>query len=347
MADGLVDLQDHLVGHQQQVTRAVGRIRCEQQLQGFVGHLAGGAHQAKTLDHPGTALLAEVGTAQGTGLAVVAVEGGHTQARKDKALGLTQLGAGAVEVDLFNPRGPQADFPAHQALILGHGGGLIAEQLVAVAQGREGLVEVGRQVVGDVAGHRLLVQVEQGVGLDKPGLLFSALKGGLQAGKGNIVGRGVGFHAVETHGEHGAFVMAQVRRLGDVLAHRQVLAGFANVAQGEKFGGGAQGTEVFLERGVVFEHGAFLVGGSARAGKQSRPGRGADQGKCRRVILRCLVGPHRGQARLPQLTELFRRTRSTVGAGLPATQAPRCWSYCANGPTSRNGLPRTGASPAT
>ena len=285
MADGLVDLQDHLVRHQQQVTRAVGRIRSEQQLQGFVGHLAGGAYQAEALDYAGTALLAEVGTAQGAGLAVVAVEGGHAQAGEHETLGLTQLRAGAVEVDLFDSRGPQADFPAHQALILGHGDGLIAEQLVAVAQGREWLVEVGRQVVGDVAGHRLLVQVEQGVGLDQPGLLFRTLKGALQAGKGNIVGRGVGFHAVETHGEHGAFVMAQVRRLGDVLAHRQVLAGFANVAQGEKFGGGAQGTEVFLERGVVFEHGAFLVGGSARAGQQSRPGRGADQGRFCCVIV--------------------------------------------------------------
>ncbi len=32
MADGFVDLQDHLVGHQQQVARTLGRIRRQQQL---------------------------------------------------------------------------------------------------------------------------------------------------------------------------------------------------------------------------------------------------------------------------------------------------------------------------
>jgi len=92
------------------------------------------------------------------------------------------------------------------------------------------LVEVRRQIVGDVAGDVLVAHIQQGVRLDLPGLLFGALKGGLQAGKGNVVGRGVGFDTVETHGEHGAFVVAQVWRFGDVLAHRQVLAGFANVA---------------------------------------------------------------------------------------------------------------------
>ena len=84
-------------------------------------------------------------------------------------------------------------------------------------------------------------------------MLFGALKGGLQARQGNVVGRRVGFHTVETHGEHGAFVVVQVRWFSDVFAYGQVLAGFAYVAQREEFGAGAQGTEVFFECGVVVE----------------------------------------------------------------------------------------------
>ncbi|MNT71221.1 hypothetical protein D3C72_2096840 [compost metagenome] len=58
-------------------------------------------------------------------------------------MGLAQFGAGAVEVDLLDVGDTQADLPVHQALVLGHGGRLGAKQLEAVAQGREGLVEVG------------------------------------------------------------------------------------------------------------------------------------------------------------------------------------------------------------
>lgn len=128
------------------------------------------------------------------------------------------------------------------------------------------MIELWRQVVGDVAGHRLVAQVEQGMGLDPPGLLFGTLEGRLQAGQGNIVGGRVGFDTVEAHGEHGAFVAAQVRRFGDILAHRQVLAGLAHVAQGEEFGAGAQGGEMLFELRVFVEHGAFLVGGDGFEG---------------------------------------------------------------------------------
>jgi hypothetical protein len=64
-----------------------------------------------------------------------------------------------------------------------------------------------------------------------------------------VVGGGVGFDTVDPHGEHRAFVVAQARRFGDVLAHRQVLAGLAHITQGKELGAGAQGSEALLELG--------------------------------------------------------------------------------------------------
>ena len=143
VADRFVDLQDHLVGHQQQVARALGRVRCQQQLQGFVGNARRGADQAEAVDHIEATLLAEVAATEGARLAVVAVVGGDVHAGEYKTLGLAQLGTGTVEVDLLDVGQAEADFPVHQALVLGHGSGFIAEQLVAVAQGRKGLGKVG------------------------------------------------------------------------------------------------------------------------------------------------------------------------------------------------------------
>jgi len=132
VADGLVDLQDHLVRHQQQVARALGRVRRQQQLQGFVGNARGRADQAETVDHLKAALLAKVAAAEGAGLAVVAVKGCNVDAREHKTLGLAQLGAGSIEVDLLDVGQTQADVPTDQALVLGHGGRFVAKQVIAV-----------------------------------------------------------------------------------------------------------------------------------------------------------------------------------------------------------------------
>ena len=153
-----------------------------------------------------------------------------------------------------------ADLPVHQSLVLGHGRGFGAEQLVAVAQGREGLVEVRRKIVGAVAGDGLVAQVQQRVGLESAGLLFGSVQGGLQALLRQVVGRGVGFDAVDAHGQHRAFVTAQAWRFGDVLAHRQVLAGLAHITQRKEFSARAQGSKALLELGVEIEHsGTSLV----------------------------------------------------------------------------------------
>ncbi|MNF95194.1 hypothetical protein D3C84_779350 [compost metagenome] len=138
-----MDLQHHLVGHQQQVALALRGVWRQEQLQGLIGHLGTGTDQAAAADDVRRALLAEVLAAKAAGLAVVAVVGRDVQAGVHKALGLAQFGAGAVEVDLLDVGDTQADLPVHQALVLGHGGRLGAKQLEAVAQGREGLVEVG------------------------------------------------------------------------------------------------------------------------------------------------------------------------------------------------------------
>ncbi|CAI8974628.1 hypothetical protein EMIT0P100_60150 [Pseudomonas sp. IT-P100] len=187
--------------------------------------------------------------------------------------------------------------------------------MIAIAQGREGQVEVRREVIGAVAGDGLITQVEQGVGLEPAGVLLGFFQRGLQAGLRQVVGRGVGFDAVDAHGQHRAFVTTQARRFGDVLAHRQVLAGLAHITQRKEFSARAQGSEALLELGVEIEHsGTSLVWGCdvsvLRGGvkrlRGARLGLGGDRyqgrggagsaGVCQ-AGRRCLVGPHRGQAR--------------------------------------------------
>jgi len=90
--------------------------------------------------------------------------------------------------------------------------------------------------------------------LEPAGLLFGALKGGLQALLRQVVGRRVSLDAVDPHREHRTLVTAQAWRFGDVLAHRQVLAGLAHISQGKKLGARAQGSEALLELGVEIEH---------------------------------------------------------------------------------------------
>ena len=152
----------------------------EQQLQRLVGHRGACADQPAAADHIGAALLAKVIAAQGAALAVLAVVGGHAHAGEDKALRLAQLGACAVEVDLFDVGQPQRGDPTDQTLVLGHGGRLGAQQCIAVAQGRERLIEIGRAVIRLGVGHWLVAQVEQRVVGDQPGLGFGTFQRGLQ-----------------------------------------------------------------------------------------------------------------------------------------------------------------------
>nr|GFC33288.1 hypothetical protein [Tanacetum cinerariifolium] len=100
MADGLVDLQDHLVRRQQQVTWAGRGVGRQDQLQRLIGNVGRRANDAARGDDFRAALLAEVLATQAAGLAVFAVIGRDAEAGEYKALSLTDLGARAVEVDL-------------------------------------------------------------------------------------------------------------------------------------------------------------------------------------------------------------------------------------------------------
>ncbi|MNX99992.1 hypothetical protein D3C86_1324710 [compost metagenome] len=260
MADGFVDLQHHLVGHQQQVARTLRCIRRKQQLQRLIGDFYPGTDQSAAADDIKATLLAEVFPAEGTDLAVVAVVGSDLQPGIDETLGLAQFGTGTVEVNLLDVGDADAHLPVHQALVLGNSGGFRTEQLVAIAQGREWLVEVRRKIIGAVTGNGLFAQVQQGVGLESTGLLLGPVQRRLQALLRQIVGRGIGFDAVDPHGQHCPFITAQAWRFGDVLAHRQVLAGLAHITQGKEFSARAQGSKALLELGVEIEHsGTSLV----------------------------------------------------------------------------------------
>ncbi len=115
MADGFVDLQHHLVRHQQQVGGAARRIGRVQQLQGFVRHPRCSVSEAQARDDLRAALLAATEAAEAAGLAVVAVEGGHADAGIDEAQRLPLLGTGAIEVELLKALVIEINQPVHQA----------------------------------------------------------------------------------------------------------------------------------------------------------------------------------------------------------------------------------------
>ncbi len=138
VADRLVDLQDHLVRHQQQVAAAARGVRRRQRLQGLVGDAWRGADQAEALDHFGAALLAGMVAAETAGLAVMAVVGGDAGAGIDEALLVVLLGAGAVQVELFLAADFEEYAPVHQALVARHLGGFLGEQFVALGEGGKG-----------------------------------------------------------------------------------------------------------------------------------------------------------------------------------------------------------------
>lgn len=262
VADRLVDLQDHLVRHQQQVAAAARGVRRRQQLQGLVGDARRGADQAEALDHFGAALLAGMVAAETAGLAVMAVVGGDAGAGIDEALLVVLLGAGAVQVELFLAADFEEYAPVHQALVARHLGGFLGEQFVALGEGGERGVLVRRAILRAAACRRQSADVEQGVPGDPLGLPFGLLQGGLQAGRGEIVGGGVGFHAVQPYAEHGAAVLAEVRRFADVAAHREVLAATLDVAQGVEFGATAERREAVFQR---VDH--LCVPGRLRSGR--------------------------------------------------------------------------------
>ncbi|MCY1443198.1 hypothetical protein D9M71_596000 [compost metagenome] len=105
----------------------------------------------------------------------------------------------------------------------------------------------------------MFAQVEQGAPGDLPGQCLSLLQSALQAGLRQVGGGRVGFHAIEAHGEHCAFVAAEERRLGDILAHRQVLLALLHITQGEKFATAAQGGEALAQQCGQLEHAGTSV----------------------------------------------------------------------------------------
>ncbi|MNZ69537.1 hypothetical protein D3C78_878410 [compost metagenome] len=223
-------------------------------MQRLIGDLPGGPDQATALDDLEAALLAEVVAAQAAALAVLAIAGGHAQAREQEALGVAQLGAGRVQVGLLDQAQAQAGLPVHQAAVLGHAGRFGSEQAKAVGEVGHGLVEVGRNVVVACAGHRLLAQVQQVVPGDLPGQRLGVLQGALQAGLGQVGGGGIGFHAIHPHGEHGALVLAEEGWFRDVAANRQRLVRLFHMAQGKQLGRTAQRGKALAQQGAGIEH---------------------------------------------------------------------------------------------
>ena len=68
---------------------------------------------------------------------------------------------------------------------------------------------MGRVVVSAFVGHRLLAQIEQGVGSNQLSLCLGTFQGCLQAGLRQVIGGGVGFDTLEPHREHRALIVIE------------------------------------------------------------------------------------------------------------------------------------------
>ena len=141
MADRLMDLQHHLVGHQQQIAgpgRTIGR---HQQLQRLAGDSRAAAEQAACPNHLQATLLTEPVVLPGkrAGLRQTAVGSRHLKVGLDK---LARLSGSQLPVDiepLFAPRDAQTSRPGHDAGIGMHRIGLLSQHCQKGCARRQGL----------------------------------------------------------------------------------------------------------------------------------------------------------------------------------------------------------------
>ncbi|MCY1361978.1 hypothetical protein D9M69_486760 [compost metagenome] len=164
-----MDLQHHLVRHQQQVGGGGGRVGRQQQLQRLIGDPHRGALEAQALEYFAAALLAAAVAAEAAGLAVAAVEGGDADAGIGEAQVLPLLGARAVEVELFMALVVQIEVPVHQARVGGDARGLLRQQVETFGEAGGGRIQPRRCVAGAVPWLLQAALLHQGVAGDPAG----------------------------------------------------------------------------------------------------------------------------------------------------------------------------------
>ncbi len=209
MADGFMDLQDHLVRQQQQVARTAGCVRCQQQLQRLVGDARGAAGHPQLPEHFGAALARQVGAAEAAALAVVAVAGGHAHLREHAALSTAQAGPCTVEVDLLVIGEDQAQVAVHQPAVLRDARCLAEQPVEPVRRLRLRLCVARHDVIGQRLRHRLRLHVQQVLAGQGAGNRLGPLQRVLQAALTDVAGRRIGLDARDAHREHGAAVQRE------------------------------------------------------------------------------------------------------------------------------------------
>ena len=73
MADGLVNLDVHLIGHEQEILRSGRAVRRRQKFQGFFGDAPGRLPEAEFIEHLPSALTHHAAAGKGAGLGLAAV----------------------------------------------------------------------------------------------------------------------------------------------------------------------------------------------------------------------------------------------------------------------------------
>ena len=136
VADRLVDLQDHLVGRDDQIHRAGRAVRRRQQLQCLRRQARRGVEEADGGQDLQSALATERVPAEGACLRLGAGVGGGAERRQQELKALADAAAGAGHEQGVEPGVPEAGLPVDDACVAVQAFGLAAQQVDLVGQRR-------------------------------------------------------------------------------------------------------------------------------------------------------------------------------------------------------------------
>ena len=156
MADRLVDLQDHLVGREQQVHRAARAVRRGEQLERLLGDARRGVAEAEAAEHLGAALPAERAGAERARLGVDAFVGDGAEAGIDEAEPLLDAPPARRDEQRVDLALDERCLPVDDPVVDAEQPRLLVEQFEPVVERQRVPVDLDRRAVhaGGVVGRR-------------------------------------------------------------------------------------------------------------------------------------------------------------------------------------------------
>ena len=225
VADALVDLQHHLVGHQQHVHLAFGAVGRAHQFQRLARDARALLREGSAVQHLQAALLAKavVLPRRRAGLRVTAGacdrdDGGHREVPH-----LLDAATVGRQEQLFGVRGPQRRGAVHDGIAQRRTRAHFVQQVELLAQGQRACGPlVGRAVAAALARPRGLAVVEDSAARARLRQFQRARECAAQAGLGQVArGRVTQRAVVHDADHHAGFALAQ-RRLRDVAPHDEL-----------------------------------------------------------------------------------------------------------------------------